>query len=82
MTADPSTIRQGDTSVLTLRMPSTDYHNVMISGVRPSMTCDASSCTATLAVSPNKTTTYQSAAEDANGNAYAMPSATVTVTHR
>jgi predicted GH43/DUF377 family glycosyl hydrolase len=82
MTADPSTITQGETSVLTLTMPSTDYHNVFINGVRPAISCDASSCTGTLAVSPSTTTTYQSMAEDANGNAYAMPSATVTVTHR
>jgi len=79
LTATPSTVRLGQTSLLTLLMPTTDYHNIFINGMRPSLVCTSTTCTGTLVVAPTVTTTYKSQASN-DGVPYVMPSTTVTVT--
>ena len=79
LTANPATVKRGQSSTLTLWLPTLDYHNVTINGARPVISCGASTCTGTLTVWPSSTTTYQAAATNASGTPYAMPSTTVTV---
>ena len=79
LTASPGSITAGQSSTLTLTTPSLNYHNVFINGVRPSCVYTTIEV-CTLTVSPTVTTTYQSAATDAAGVPYTMPSVVVTVT--
>lgn len=79
LTASPGTITAGQSSTLTLATPTTDYHNVFINGVRPSVWTCTTTCVGTLAVSPSTTTTYQAVATNSSGQPYAMPSVVVTV---
>ena len=79
LTANPSSITAGQSSTLTLTMPTTNYHNVMINGIRPTLAVVGTTLVGTLVVTPATTTLYQASATDPSGNPYTMPSVTVTV---
>jgi hypothetical protein len=76
-TANPATLDAGQSSVLSFTTTTNDVHNVFISGVRPSYTCGASSCSGSLTVSPSSTTTYTLTSTNSAGTPY--PSLSVTV---
>ena len=84
LTANPTAVSVGASSTLTLTTPSNNYHVVTLNGIAMAFGgCAPStgSCTFTQLVTPAATTTYQSAAMDANLVPYPnMPSVTVTVT--
>ena len=80
LTANPTTITAGQSSVLTLVTPTLNYHNIFLNGVRPACVTSGTTVTCTLTVSPTITTTYQAAATNSPGTPYTMPSVTVVVT--
>ena len=79
LTANPATIMSGQSSVLTMFLPTLDYHNIFINSVRPSCVQIGTTYSCTLTVSPTTATTYQAMATNSAGTPYTMPSATVTV---
>lgn len=81
-TASPSTIRRGESSVLSFTTTATNLQSVSINGQTPSVTCSASGCSGSLTVSPSKTTGYTLTAADPAGGQYPPRSVTVTVTRR
>jgi hypothetical protein len=78
-TALPATMLAGQPSVLTLSLPGTNYHNIVINGIRPTCVWGATSGACTMTVTPLATTLYQAAAINAAGTPYLMPSVTVTI---
>jgi PKD repeat protein len=77
LTADPSAIQAGQSSLLTLTLPTADYHNIRINGQTPQFTSPG---VCTLTVRPTINTLYQSSASNAAGVPYtSMPSVTVAV---
>jgi aqualysin 1 len=81
ITANPSSIRTGQSSTLTVTCPSTDCHNVFINGVRPtSYQTINGQLVMSLAVQPTTTTSYTVTSTKANGTPWPSASVTVTVT--
>jgi len=79
LTANPTSIAAGGSSVLTLFTPTLDYHNVFINGVRPVGVTVGTSTTWTLTVTPSVTTTYKTSMTNSTGVPWPVLSATVTV---
>jgi PKD repeat protein len=77
LTAEPSAIEAGQSSLLTLTCPTADYHNVFINSMRPTF---VGAGVFRLTVQPPVSTLYQAKATNAAGVPYVMPSVTVTVT--
>lgn len=77
-TANPTSIKAGQSSVLSFTTTTANFHNVKISGQRPTYTCGASSCSGSLTVRPSSTTTYQLTSTSDAG--VTNPTLTVTVT--
>jgi hypothetical protein len=78
ITAHPAGVLPGQSSVLSFTTTTADVHSIKINGLRPVSSCDASSCTGSLTVSPSATTTYTLTSVNAAGTPY--PALTVTVT--
>ena len=78
-TANPSTIRRTQSSLLSFTTTATTIQNVFINGVRPAYSCSSSGCTGSLTVKPTTTTTYKLTASDAANEPYPPLSVTVTV---
>ena len=79
LTASPSTIVSGQSSVLSFTTTTTDAHVIKINGVSPTYSCNATSCSGSLTVSPTVTTTYTLVAKKSSGAIYPGISTTVTV---
>lgn len=79
-TANPATIQNGQSSVLSFTTTTSDVHRVFINGMRPSYTCSASSCSGSLSVSPTQTTTYRLTSITSAGTPHPELSVQVTVT--
>jgi hypothetical protein len=79
LTANPTTITSGQSSVLTLFLSTLDYHNIFINNVGPSCAQIGTTFSCTLTVSPTITTTYQAAATNSGGVPYTMPGVVVTL---
>jgi len=77
-TATPSTIQAGQSSVLSFTTSTADVHNIFINGQRPARSCGVSSCSGSLTVFPQTTTTYTLRSTNSAGTPY--PTLTVTVT--
>jgi hypothetical protein len=78
-TASPSTIQAGQSSVLSFTTTTRNVHNVSINGTGPKYTCNASSCSGSLTVTPGATTTYTLTSKNDAGTPYPPISVTVTV---
>jgi len=79
LSASSATVTNGQSSVLTLFLPTLDYHNIFINNVRPTCAPSGTTQTCTLTVSPTTSTNYQATATNAAGTPYTMPNVTVTV---
>lgn len=79
-TAKPATIQAGQSSVLSFTTTTANFHNVFISGRRPTYSCGTSSCSGSLTVAPAATTSYTLTSTNNMGTPYPARSVTVTVT--
>jgi subtilisin family serine protease len=79
LTASPSAILAGQSSVLSFTTTTTNAHSIKINGVSPAYSCNATSCSGSLTVGPTVTTTYTLTAKTASGTPYPGISTAVTV---
>jgi hypothetical protein len=79
LSASPSTIQSGQSSVLSFTTGTSDVHSILISGQRPTYSCDASKCSGTLTVKPSASTTYTLTSTNSSGAPYPAMNVTVTV---
>jgi hypothetical protein len=79
LTATPATITGGQATTLLLSLPTVNYHNIFINGVRPACGVVGAAMTCTLTVIAVTTVTYQASATNSAGVPYMMPKVTVTV---
>ena len=79
LTASPATITSGQSSVLTLSLPTLDYHNIFINSTRPLCVPGGTTFSCAVTVAPTATTIFQAAATNSAGTPYIMPSVVVTV---
>ncbi len=79
ITATPASITSGSSSTLNYSWNVNTRHNVRLNGAVPTATCDTSTCSGSMVVTPATTTTYTMTAVYADNTTAPSVSATVTV---
>ncbi len=79
ISANPTTISSGGSSTLSYSWNVATRHNVRLNGAAPTATCDTTTCSGSMVVSPTATTSYTLTAVYSDSTVAPSASTTVTV---
>lgn len=78
-TANPTRVKEGETSVVSFAVPWKDLHNVRINGFRPKYTCNDDGCAGEITVTPVQTMEYVWRGTDGKDRPHPEMKLTITV---